>query len=1013
MKIKNFFFKIKKCCYACFVWALLTTAPLLAQDVTTGLKLHYSFDAVTGTMVTDDSGNAANGTLYGGATIVSGKDGNGVQFPVLGDYMQLPNDITTSLTDFTFAAWVKMDGAIQTQTRIFDFGASVTSGDPQKYFLLSANGWNGVPRFCITTGSWNNEQGVEGNKALPIGTWTHIAVTLKGGTATIYMNGAVVGQAVGWTLTPSSLGATDQNFLAKSQWAGDTHGSNNTVDDVRIYDRALTANDLASLLGLGELKKQQDALTLGDISAVKSDITLPLTMGTQDVVVKWISSNPSMIDSLGHLINKPSTYNTPVLLTAMLSKTINAEVYTLPKEFIATVSALNPILTSELVANWNFTASNIIPDGDTIRIKDASESGFIGKLMNLARVKTIGNTKQFNVLDLGNNQGYFDMGAKIGEAIYSLNDFTVSGYFRMDETYTGNGDWGNNLFSFSNTENDLADPKGTIYACLGKTNYAISAGSWSYLGETSINPSKAPTTGNWHHYAYTQNGSVGSIYFDGILLSSGSIGAHPFNTLRRDGKTGTIFNWIGRPPYGAPDSYLSKTLVYGLQVYNVPLTVDDMTSFLGVPDTIAALNNAYIENPEFTTPALVNEQSALTLGDLSAVTTNIVLPSKGTIDNSISIIWKSSNTNLISNSGIVIQPDYYNYNDTLTATLLKDGQTLTKSFVATVLVKPNTQFNNDLLVKYDFSTITDSTVTDVAEKHLKGVLKNNARVHSIGLTNKYNVLNLGDSIGYFDMGQEIGKLMYNLNDYTISAYYRINAEYTGLSSLGNFLFSFSNGNAQSNDKNGYLICSLHDQSMSITPNSYTAESGNQSLALGTTALVGGWHHLAYTQSGTVGTIYLDGVPMLTQTITNTPKTTLPKTGKLGTIFNWIGRSCYSGDAYLRKTMVYDFRLYRKALRDTDIQMDVLNVGNTILALDEAYTEDATATKKVVDSYYSVISLNGKISITGLSGKENISIMDITGRQLKLSTNKNKVEFAINSGVYLVKVDNTTSKVIIK
>lgn len=1016
MKTKNYFPNVKRISFAViFSAAMLSTAPLRAQDTTTGLKLHYSFETTSGTSVTDDSGNGANGELYGNAAIVPGKEGNGVQFPVLNDFILLPNEITSSFTDFTFAAWVRMDGAsVKTQTRIFDFGVSVTSGDPQKYMVLSSNGWNGVPRFSITIGSYQNELGIESNKALPLGTWTHMAVTIQGGTATMYMNGAIVAQATGWNIKPSDMGSTDQNYLAKSQWAGDNNDPNSTVDDVRIYDRALTSDDIASLLGLSELKKQQDALTLGDISAVQSDISLPFSMGTDGVTVKWTSSNPFMIDSLGHLLSRPAKYNTPVLLTALLSKTINGEVYTLPKEFTATITALNPVLTSELVANWNFSGSNIYVENDTVRVKDASESGFVGKLMDVARIRTIGNSTKYHVLDLGENKGYFDMGAGIGEAIYSLNDYTISAYYRIDSTYANLNSWGNALYAFSNSMDALASHDGTMYSCLKVQNAQITSGAWNNGGEQGVSVNSAPTVGTWHHIAYTQKGNTGTVFIDGEAAASGTVTWHPFNTLRKDGFTGTPYNFIGRPPYhSGGDVYLQKTLVYGFQVYNAELTADDMISYLGVKDTIAALNNAYAENPEYIDPDLNTEKEALNLGDLSAITSDLTLPTKGSLDETISISWKSSNNKLITNTGVVTRPDYYNYNDTLTATLSKNGSMLTKAFYATVLLKPNSQFNNDLLVRYDFTNVTDSIVTDVAEKHFNGTLKNDARVQSIGLTTKYNVLNLGDSIGYFDLGPEVGKLMYNLSDYTISAYYRIDSAYTNLSSNGNFLFSFSNGKAELSDRNGYLVGSLRDQGISITPNYYPAASGNQSLSAGSTATIGGWHHFAYTQNGTTGTVYIDGVATVTGIITNSPNTTLPKPNQLGTLYNWIGRSCYEGDAYLRKTLIYDFRLYSKALLETEIKTDVLNVESTISLLDGAYAEDATSVKKVSDSYYLITSTEGKIRIAGLSGKENVTILDITGRQLKSINNLNKFEFAVRSGVYLVKIGNHTTKVIVK
>jgi hypothetical protein len=61
------------------------------------------------------------------------------------------------------------------------------------------------------------------------------------------------------------------------------------------------------------------------------------------------------------------------------------------------------------------------------------------------------------------------------------------------------------------------------------------------------------------------------------------------------------------------------------------------------------------------------------------------------------------------------------------------------------------------------------------------------------------------------------------------------------------------------------------------------------------------------------------------TITWVPATTLRQPGHLGTLYNWLGRSPYVGDAYLSKTLLHDFRLYRKALTEEEIQLTELNV----------------------------------------------------------------------------------------
>lgn len=51
---------------------LIVALPVTAQDDTTGLILHYSFENVSGSLIGDDSGNNNTGTLRGGAALAEG-----------------------------------------------------------------------------------------------------------------------------------------------------------------------------------------------------------------------------------------------------------------------------------------------------------------------------------------------------------------------------------------------------------------------------------------------------------------------------------------------------------------------------------------------------------------------------------------------------------------------------------------------------------------------------------------------------------------------------------------------------------------------------------------------------------------------------------------------------------------------------------------------------------------------------------------------------------------------------
>lgn len=170
---------------------------------------------------------------------VAGELGSAVQLCGQGQYVSLPNGIVGSLHDFTISAWVK-PRSIPQWSRVFDFGSGTNS-----YMFLSLFNGQGM-RFAITTGGGDNEQRLDTPDALPLDTWSHVAVTLSGTTATIWVDGQAVASNADVTLTPADLGQTTQDYLGRSQYPADPY-ADATFDDVQIYDHALTAAQIADL----------------------------------------------------------------------------------------------------------------------------------------------------------------------------------------------------------------------------------------------------------------------------------------------------------------------------------------------------------------------------------------------------------------------------------------------------------------------------------------------------------------------------------------------------------------------------------------------------------------------------------------------------------------------------------------------------------------------------------------------------------------------------------------------
>ena len=216
------------------VYANQSSALAYTQTLPTGGNrsvAQYSFENNT----LDSSGYANNGFAIGLPGYTAGHTGQAVTFDGTNHFIQLPPNIGNS-SSFTFAAWVNWNGGANWQ-RIFDFG-----DDTAHYLFLTPSSGGSTLRFAINNGT--GEQLVE-TTSLPSGQWRHVAVTLSGGSAKLYVNGVLAASASGFTNTPASFNPNN-NFLGKSQFSNDPlfRGS---LDEVQIADFAFTAAQIAAL----------------------------------------------------------------------------------------------------------------------------------------------------------------------------------------------------------------------------------------------------------------------------------------------------------------------------------------------------------------------------------------------------------------------------------------------------------------------------------------------------------------------------------------------------------------------------------------------------------------------------------------------------------------------------------------------------------------------------------------------------------------------------------------------
>jgi len=207
------------------------------------LVAYYAFE----NNVQDGSGNGYNGTLSGNPQYIQGPTGYGMamDFDGNGDYVTLPiGSAIASMSDITVTTWANFSNAGGAWQRLWDFG----TGEDSYMFVTPRIGNNGQLRFAINTEAVA-ESNITAPATLPSG-WHHVTVTIDSASMTmkLYQDGKLVAEGETPVL-PSDLGQTTQNWLGgRSQFAADAYYQG-SLDEFRIYNRALSAGEIRYLAG--------------------------------------------------------------------------------------------------------------------------------------------------------------------------------------------------------------------------------------------------------------------------------------------------------------------------------------------------------------------------------------------------------------------------------------------------------------------------------------------------------------------------------------------------------------------------------------------------------------------------------------------------------------------------------------------------------------------------------------------------------------------------------------------
>ena len=196
-------------------------------------------DAPLGPTTPDVSGYGNASYLRGGTTAVTGKFGQARDLDGVDDAIQLPfaESLATNAGDFTAMAWIKYGASTANQAIFWAYGINEFS-----QFWLRAEPADSRIRGLITTGGAT--AAVQTTKAYNDNAWHHVALQRKAGTLSIWVDGT---QAASVTAPTGSVSPGRPFKMYVGQRLDGAHHFDGSMDEVRIYKRALTATELNSI----------------------------------------------------------------------------------------------------------------------------------------------------------------------------------------------------------------------------------------------------------------------------------------------------------------------------------------------------------------------------------------------------------------------------------------------------------------------------------------------------------------------------------------------------------------------------------------------------------------------------------------------------------------------------------------------------------------------------------------------------------------------------------------------
>ncbi len=206
---------------------------------------HWKLDDVAWGSTPDSSGKGSDGRISGNPKPVPGKIEGALELDGAGDFVSVAHQPSLNAYPLTASAWFRTTSTFGGHTAVVNkYKAGSMIGWQIHCFQGAVRAWYFKDRGSH---AWDGRDGIGGGRVND-GAWHHAAFVVDASGGRLYLDGVSIADRA-WTGTPGPPATTED--LSLGRYPGDAPLFKGAVDDVRIYNRALSAPEVEALFKSG------------------------------------------------------------------------------------------------------------------------------------------------------------------------------------------------------------------------------------------------------------------------------------------------------------------------------------------------------------------------------------------------------------------------------------------------------------------------------------------------------------------------------------------------------------------------------------------------------------------------------------------------------------------------------------------------------------------------------------------------------------------------------------------